>query len=303
MKFKRLLSIVLATVLLLTTLGTSVLASEEENPSYEHALALKEAGILYGLPDGTFGLDLQFKRSESIVVLLRSLNLYEQAGKTEYKPIFEDVPEDHWAAPYIIYAYEKGMTNGVSDIEFAPEEYVTAQQFCTLMLRYILDEPEITLDSVFGYIVTQTPLEIEFIEKCFTSDVFTRADMVEIVYVIYNMNSREPGIVISNENSSVVVSTEVSVGDIFYIEVAVNASTGYKWEVEISDGDILAETGRFDYPPVYTEGEDMMAGVPGLCVYQFTALSAGSAVIKMSNVAPGDQPEETEVFEYEIIVK
>ena len=181
MKIKRLLAISLAVLLALSSAGP-LRAAEEDDPAYAHALALRDVGILLGYPDGSFGLDRQLKRSESVVILLRALCVYEEAGETAYAPVFTDVPDGHWAAPYILYAYEKGMTKGVSKTAFAPDRYVTAKEFCTLLLRYLLKSPEIEPGTVYDWIVSKTSLDAENIAALFRREVFLRADMVEIVY-------------------------------------------------------------------------------------------------------------------------
>ena len=193
MKTKQLIILLLVTTLLTALPGLTALAAEGTGPSYEHALALKDRGILFGFPDGTFGLDRQLSRCQAVAILLRVLDLYDIAGHTAYKTTFSDVPEHHWAAPYILYACEKEMITGVSTTVFAPERYITAQEFCALLLRYMLNEPEIELDTVFGWIVTRTPLDLYYIEELFAKDEFTRADMVEIVYVMCMEESALPG--------------------------------------------------------------------------------------------------------------
>ena len=46
---------------------------------------------------------------------------------------FTDVPA--WAGPYVGYAYENGLTKGVSDTAFGSKETVTAAEYLTFVLR------------------------------------------------------------------------------------------------------------------------------------------------------------------------
>ena len=263
-------------ILLVFSFFGTVCAAEKDNPAYGHALALRDAGILFGFPDGSFGLDRQLTRGESIAILLRALKVYEEAGKTAYKPIFSDVPQGHWAAPYILYAYEKGMTRGVSATEFAPERYVTAQEFCTLLLRYLLNEPEITPDTVFGWIVTQTPLDINYIEACFEKDKFLRADMVNIVYEMCVADHSIAGeaVVLDPEKEN-----QAPIGSLAKIELISNATTGYTWTAEdnkyitlISDEYITSGTG--------------LVGAPGAQILTFKAINKGSTEIVLNYARP-----------------
>ena len=291
---KRLMAIFIITMLVFSSFNT-VFAAEKDDPAYERALALRDAGILYGYPDGTFGLDKELKRCESIAILLRALNVYDEAGKTAFRPIFTDVPKDHWAAGYIIYAYDKKITAGISATRFAPERNVTAKEFCALLLRYLLNEPEISPDTVFGYIVTQTPLDIGFVEACFAKDKFLRSDMVHIVYELC-LAKPEYGKQIASGQLNV-----LEVNDIVYFELEGNPSTGYHWEMNISDEKIVSnisiiEKAKDDKP------DSAMAGVPVTWIYQFKAIAKGVAAISMTHVAPGNQPENNEITEYKLAV-
>ena len=49
--------------------------------------------------------------------------------------MFEDVPEDHWAADFIYPLVDKGVINGVSENMFAPGEDVTRGQFIAFIVR------------------------------------------------------------------------------------------------------------------------------------------------------------------------
>jgi len=314
MKIKQLLSMAVVIMLILTTFG-AVYAAESDNPAYAHALALREAGIIYGMGDGTFGLDQPFLRSEAIAVLLRALNLSDEAAQIAYEPIFTDVPEDYWGAKDIIYAYKNKMTAGTSETEFSPEDNVTAQEFCTLMLRYMLEDPTIKPDNVFGYIVTQTPLDIDFITKCFAKDVFTRDDMVEIVYAMciqQDVTGDDKNTDENNDGDAAVVKGEpilpdttsfFEVGNTFYIEVQDNASTGYHWEVMIPD----EQKGVVELADTVVEAPDAEAGgqpivgAPSTVTYIFKALEAGAVNVTMANIGPGEDPE-SELYGYMVVV-
>ena len=291
---KRLTAIFIVTILVFSFFNT-LFAAEKDDPAYERALALRDAGILYGYPDGTFGLDKELKRCESIAILLRALNVYDEAGKTAYRPIFSDVPKDHWAAGYIIYAYDKKITAGISAAQFAPERNVTAKEFCTLLLRYMLNEPDISPDTVFGFIVTQTPLDISFIEACFAKDKFLRSDMIHIVYELC-LAKPEYGKQITSVQLNI-----LEVNDIFYFELEGNPSTGYHWEMNISDEKIASNISLME-KPTDDKPDLAMAGVPVTWLYQFKALAKGVATISVTHAAPGNQPANNETTEYKLAV-
>ena len=91
---------------------------------------------------------------------------------------FTDISSDNWVSPYAALAKEYGITNGVSDTEFAPDDPVTAEQFATFTLRAAGESDfdymqgiQILLDRG---IITEKESE--------TMDLFTRGDMAKIIY-------------------------------------------------------------------------------------------------------------------------
>ncbi len=49
---------------------------------------------------------------------------------------FADVPEGQWYSQAVSWAYENGYIKGVSESSFAPDEYITREQFYTILGRY-----------------------------------------------------------------------------------------------------------------------------------------------------------------------
>ena len=54
------------------------------------------------------------------------------SGKTP----FTDVPENAWYAPYVAWAYENGITKGVTADTFAPDATITRQEMAVFMVSY-----------------------------------------------------------------------------------------------------------------------------------------------------------------------
>ena len=315
----RLLSVLIITMLIFTGI-ISAHAVEEDDPAYERALALRNAGILYGMPDGTFGLDQGLKRSEAVAILLRALNVYDEAKETAYSPIFTDVPEKHWASRFILYAYNKDMARGVSATEFAPNRYVTANEFCTLLLRYMLNDPKITTDNVFEYIMSQTPLDMNFIRGCFSKDQFLRSDMVHIVYEMCLGNPADYGEAnienepdnpdeIQSEYGKKIIGKKLNLleaGDIFYIDIndvlpdllgnGTNISARSLWDVEISDNRTVSALDLEEGPRSDLSSKPIAAD-QDTGIFQFNALTLGSAVITISY-----QNAHNVSFEYKVAV-
>ncbi len=109
-----------------------------QNRTLQIAEALKTLGLFRGTgtnADGStnFALDRAPTRIEAVIMLIRLLGREEEALAFPASAcVFEDVPE--WARSYVAYAYESGMTKGVSATKFGTGE-ATVYQFLTFVLR------------------------------------------------------------------------------------------------------------------------------------------------------------------------
>lgn len=68
-----------------------------------------------------------------VTMLVRLLGQEEDALAGTWTTPFQDVPD--WAAPYVGYAYEKGLTNGKSETRFDPDSTIRASEYLTFVLR------------------------------------------------------------------------------------------------------------------------------------------------------------------------
>ena len=66
-------------------------------------------------------------------MLIRLLGLEDEALACESASPFTDVPG--WLSPYVAYAYENGLANGISDTLFDPGALCSAQMYVTYVLR------------------------------------------------------------------------------------------------------------------------------------------------------------------------
>ena len=65
------------------------------------------------------------------------LEKFAQADTEPYgEPAFQDVPAGAYYAPYVGWAAEKGVVNGVSAAEFAPGRDLTREQMATMLYNY-----------------------------------------------------------------------------------------------------------------------------------------------------------------------
>lgn len=159
-------------------------SSALQKSTYEaEAESLQQEGLLQGNENG---LDLlkPLTRAEAVTLLIRAMGLEDQTANYTVSQ-FADTASDNWASPYAALAKEEGITNGISDTEFAPDDPVTADQFATFALRAA---GESNFDYTQGIqILIDRGIITE--EESETMDLFTRGDMAKIIY-----EAREEGL-------------------------------------------------------------------------------------------------------------
>lgn len=148
----------------------------DTKPTYEAEMScLMEAGLLQGTDKGADPLK-PLSRMEATTILVRALGLENEPVSAESQ--FADVEQGSWGVKYANIALAQGITNGVGDGKFAPEERISAEQFGTLVLRSSgqtdFDWTQAVNILIERGIITQ--------EQADTMDLFTRADMAKIIY-------------------------------------------------------------------------------------------------------------------------
>ena len=143
---KRLLSACLAAALMLNGAGAyqvpnagtyyaSYLCSESiNNDPTVQADFLHALGLFRGTEKG-YELEKAMTRAEAAAMLTRFLGAEKKALAGEWKHPFTDVPA--WAAPYVGWLYQNGLTKGVSAKEYGAAEPVTVLQFATFLSRAV----------------------------------------------------------------------------------------------------------------------------------------------------------------------
>lgn len=120
------LAIALFIVMLLPAYAADISAAETK------AQALKKLELFKGVSDTDFDLDRAPTRVEAMVMMIRTLGKDAEALEMGGKHPFTDVPE--WADKYIGYAYEKGLTKGVSATSFGTGN-AGSDMYLTFVLR------------------------------------------------------------------------------------------------------------------------------------------------------------------------
>ena len=112
----------------------SVLAARDYVGHWAEAVIQKWLDMEYitGYPDGTFRPEEFITRAEFVKIVNNTFGFKETAEIT-----FTDVEEEKWYYEEIQKAYKEGDIVGVSETEFAPEDYITREQAAIIMTRLL----------------------------------------------------------------------------------------------------------------------------------------------------------------------
>ncbi len=98
---------------------------------YESVKYVYENNLMQGTGKG-FEPDSKMSRAMLVTVLYRIANPEEKA----YNHNFDDVSSGEWYSDAVSWATEKGVVNGISDTEFAPNTDVTREQMAVIIYRF-----------------------------------------------------------------------------------------------------------------------------------------------------------------------
>lgn len=146
----------------------------------ECANRLNQLGLLRGTGNG-YELESGFTRAQGATMLVRLLGEEKTALERVPQGIFTDVPADHWAAPYVEYCYENGITKGTGGNQYSPETPMNGGQYMTLVLR-ALGYTEIEPENAAAAAVDCALLSQTEAEKIARIEQLGRDNMVYISY-------------------------------------------------------------------------------------------------------------------------
>ncbi len=96
--------------------------------NYINDIAL--TGIIKGYPDGTFGADDAINRGEFATMLVRTLNLENDAASATF---FKDVKGSEWYAGAVGAAYKAGIISGYPDQTFRANDEISREEMAKMM--------------------------------------------------------------------------------------------------------------------------------------------------------------------------
>ncbi len=97
---------------------------------YKEVSGAINLGLFAGVSGTEFGVDRSITRAQFVTALAR---LCGKAEPTESVNQFTDVKKGAWYYHFVSWAYKKGLVNGVSNTEFAPDRPITRQEMCKML--------------------------------------------------------------------------------------------------------------------------------------------------------------------------
>ncbi|MBR3423427.1 MAG: S-layer homology domain-containing protein, partial [Clostridia bacterium] len=100
---------------------------------YDYVAYCMSTGLINGVGGGKFEPGTKLSRAMFVTILGRMAGV----DVSKYSASsFTDVPAGQWYTPYVAWAKQTGVVNGVSASRFDPNGLVTREQICAMLIRY-----------------------------------------------------------------------------------------------------------------------------------------------------------------------
>ncbi len=180
---KRAVSLVLVLVLAFAIAAPAAASSYEADyaADYLYCIGLFKGTGTDDVGDPYYDLDTALTRQQALVMLIRLLGKEAEATGSYWWHPFTDV--DDWASSYVGYAYQKGITNGISATKFGGGATPsTAAQYVTFVLRALG-----YVEGAYGDFIWSDPWTLSDsigLTSSYTKNIsyFTRGYAAEISY-------------------------------------------------------------------------------------------------------------------------
>ena len=195
----RMLSALLALVLVLGVAPGALAAPPAEE---EAAQVLAALDIMVGDEKGDLALDRTITRAEFTKMTVAASTSRDTVGDTVSVKPYPDVPQTHWAAPYIKAAVDLGLVQGDLYGNFNPDQKITLAEGVTMVLRLLgYADSDFTGLWPAGQMAQYRALDLDEGVNCAQSENMTRRDALYLFYNlmitknksgVYHLNVLEP---------------------------------------------------------------------------------------------------------------
>ncbi len=180
-------------VLICSILLSITVLARDTTQEESMAASLKSLNLFKGVSETEFDLDRAPTRVEALVMLIRTLGKENEVLNDTFWHPFKDVPS--WADRYVGYAYQTGLTNGISETEFGTGNASSAM-YITFILRalnYSDKLGDFSWDN--PYTLAQS---IGILPDSVDINNFLRADVVSISYAALSAYIKQTSITLAD---------------------------------------------------------------------------------------------------------
>ena len=183
---QRLLSGLLCAVLVLGLLPGLAPAAQAAAPAEEDAAQVLAAlDIMVGDASGSLNLDASVTRAEFTKMAVAASTSRDAVGDTVAVKPYPDVPQTHWAAPYIKAAVDLGLVQGDLHGNFNPGRTITLAEGVTIVLRLLgYEDADFTGVWPSGQMAQYRALDLDEGVTAGQDSAMTRRDAL---YLFYNL--------------------------------------------------------------------------------------------------------------------
>ena len=204
---QRLLSGLLALVLALGLAPAALAAAPAEDQA---AQALAALDIMVGDENGDLALERTITRAEFTKLAVAASTSRDTVGDTVAVKPYPDVPQTHWAAPYIKAAVDLGLVQGDLRGYFNPDRTITLAEGVTLALRLLgYEDSQFTGVWPSGQMAQYRALDLDQGITIGQDSSMTRRDAMYLFYNLlltkdtsgqYYLNTLEPTLNLVNSS-------------------------------------------------------------------------------------------------------
>ena len=187
---KRILSLLLAAVVLLGSAPAAFAASEVSDSVIEQVV--RAAGIMVGDASGNMNLDKTVTRAEYAKMLVAASTYKDKVSGVSNSSPFSDVPYTHWAAGYIKTAVAQGWLTGYLDGSYKPDNTVTLEEAATGALKLLGYTTEDFSGSYpYGQLALYESLGLDTKVTASQGTAMTRRNMMYLFYNLLNAETKD----------------------------------------------------------------------------------------------------------------
>ena len=141
MKAKRIISVILAALMLVGTVVLGATVSAADMPFkdvkankwfYDEVLYVYEKGLMTGTSNDKFEPNASLTRAMFITILGRLAGAEETASNK-----FSDIKKNSWYSGYVGWAVDNGIVTGYEDGTFKPNKALTREEMAACISRYV----------------------------------------------------------------------------------------------------------------------------------------------------------------------